>query len=557
MAGDKFRKLNVGSMATIAASASANSVANAGMVILVDPDDCYSEDNPRKTFNQELIEQWAHEFIHDSVGQREPIWVAPRNQDGKYAILHGESRLRAALIAKKENPAFKLKALVDEGFSRRSMSQIYYEKGKNNIARDNMSLLDTAAWMKKSIHLAELEGEKLTQSQLAKSLGKTNAWVSRVIELAEMPNYLRDVYINEITTDPWTLSYLVKIDKKDPELCKQFVKTGVITRHSAKWVLDNLRLPEAGTTSGSNEQATGTTSGSNEQATGTTPGSNEQATGTTPGSNEQTTGTTPGSNEQTTGTTPGSNEQATGTTPGSNEQATGTTPGSNEQATGTGTTSGSNEQATGTGTTSGSNEQATGTGTTSGSNEQATGTGTTSGSNEQATGTIRYDVVHAQQKEVVLLKNGAAYIYWMQIKSGQWISAAETTFEHGINEEAILSNEDVYESEAAAQIAALERLDRLVGLIDSNADSLDKDELKTAEFLRIAVDLDLDRLRTVKTQKRKLYIVGDAQGKKLVVLLKQPSKEGFLCVADPADMKSVNEVLASEFKPTGYISLDY
>ncbi|HDL7813464.1 TPA: hypothetical protein PXP47_003495 [Yersinia enterocolitica] len=233
--------LNISALESISRSASANQKNIAGQVFYVDPEECYVVVNPRKKYNEALIESYVKEFLDERQGQREPCTVYPKDDKG-YRIHHGATRTLAGIKAKEAKPDWKLKIIIDPSLQNRSDFENYWEQGTNNVARDNMNLLDVANWIIECKALAKAEGKTLTQESIAKSIGQTGAWVSKVQALAELPDYLIKVYQNGETVDPWTLNSLLKIHKANESLCRAFIDSGEVDRSSAQKVLKAMSL---------------------------------------------------------------------------------------------------------------------------------------------------------------------------------------------------------------------------------------------------------------------------------------------------------------------------
>ncbi|MGJ0636520.1 ParB/RepB/Spo0J family partition protein [Xenorhabdus bovienii] len=246
--------LNIPALESISRSASANQKNIAGQVFYVDPDECYVVVNPRTKYNEALIESYVQDFLDERQGQREPCTVYPKDDKG-YRIHHGATRTLAGKKAKEIKSDWKLKIIIDPSLQTRSDFENYWEQGTNNVARDNMNLLDVANWIIKSKTLAKAEGKTLTQESIAKSIGQTGAWVSKVQALAELPDYLIEVYQNGETVDPWTLNSLLKIHKANESLCRDFIESGEVGRSSAQKVLKAMSLDVLKTPTDSSKDA--------------------------------------------------------------------------------------------------------------------------------------------------------------------------------------------------------------------------------------------------------------------------------------------------------------
>lgn len=214
----------------------------AGEVMYVDPDDCYVVVNPRKKINLALVDVYTEEFLDPEQGQREPCTVYPKDDKG-YRIHHGATRSVAGQNAKKIKPDWKLKVMIDPKLLERSEFKNYWEQGSNNINRDNMSVFDQADWMAESLALAESEGLKLNQADIARQLAMSKAKVSRILSLRGAPLKIREIYESGRTTDPETLSNLVKINESNPLLLDELIAGTELDRSTVREVMKTGKLP--------------------------------------------------------------------------------------------------------------------------------------------------------------------------------------------------------------------------------------------------------------------------------------------------------------------------
>ncbi|MBB6117769.1 ParB family chromosome partitioning protein [Rahnella inusitata] len=214
----------------------------AGEVMYVDPDDCYVVVNPRKKMNHDLVEVYVAEFLDPEQGQREPCTVYPKDEKG-YRIHHGATRSVAGQNAKKLKSDWKLKVIIDPKLSERSNFKNFWEQGSNNINRDNMSVFDQADWMADSMALAEAEGLKLTQTDIANQLAMSKAKVSRILSLKGAPLKIREIYESGRTTDPETLSNLVKINESNPQLFDELISETELDRATVREVMKTGKFP--------------------------------------------------------------------------------------------------------------------------------------------------------------------------------------------------------------------------------------------------------------------------------------------------------------------------
>jgi ParB family chromosome partitioning protein len=131
-------------------------------------------DQPRRVFNEDEL---AH--LADSirlVGILQPIVVRPGQVSGRYFIIMGARRYRAARLAGLDS----VPAIIQEGCAPDRYVQII-----ENIQRDDLATAEIADFI-----VARLEaGEK--QADIARKLGKPRDWVSRFAAIPKMPAFLQ------------------------------------------------------------------------------------------------------------------------------------------------------------------------------------------------------------------------------------------------------------------------------------------------------------------------------------------------------------------------------
>lgn len=190
-------------------------------------DDITSREQVRKSFDQDELEALATSLKNE--GQHTPITVSPRNADGKYVILMGERRWRAAKMAGLK----KLDAVVDDReFSEdaRKFAQL-----TENIQRDDMRPLDIA---KAFTELAK----SVSVTVIAERLGRSPQWVRSYLDLGgELPAWLVDLGTTSIK-DVTTLNNLRKAAKLKPEETEAWVRAemaenGSLTRKMSEAIL--------------------------------------------------------------------------------------------------------------------------------------------------------------------------------------------------------------------------------------------------------------------------------------------------------------------------------
>lgn len=236
------KTLNSSALSNLSKSALTRKGDIAVEVMYVDPDECYVVINPRKKMNVGLVEAYTIEFLDPEQGQRDPCTVYPKDEKG-YRIHHGATRTMAGQNAKKIKSDWKLKVIIDPRLTARGDFKNFWEQGTNNINRDNMSIFDQADWLADCIALAEVEGFKLTQTDIARQLVMSKTQVSRILALHKATVEIREVYESGRTTDPETLSNLVKISEANPQLLNELISKTELDRATVREVMKSGKLP--------------------------------------------------------------------------------------------------------------------------------------------------------------------------------------------------------------------------------------------------------------------------------------------------------------------------
>lgn len=171
------------------------------------------------------------------VGQQSPIVVRPKNADGKFVILQGERRWRAARLA-----GFKrIDAIVVEGeveTQERILGQL-----TENIQRDDMRPLEIAAGIK------ELLDAGLKGKEVAAKLGRKPSYVVLYRDLLDLPEMVRQLAVQDKIKDATTLQILKKIYFARPDIAEELIREhldddGGMTRTMARSLLSRCQQPK-------------------------------------------------------------------------------------------------------------------------------------------------------------------------------------------------------------------------------------------------------------------------------------------------------------------------
>ena len=134
-----------------------------------------NEDQPRKTFNDEKIDQLTASIAESGVIQ--PIIVTKKK--GGYRIVAGERRWRAARLA----GLTVIPAIVRDLTDSETLEQALIE----NIVREDLNPIEEAFAMQ-----SLLKSHKLTQDKLAKELGKPRATIANTLRLINLDESIQE-----------------------------------------------------------------------------------------------------------------------------------------------------------------------------------------------------------------------------------------------------------------------------------------------------------------------------------------------------------------------------
>lgn len=131
-------------------------------------------DQPRRNFSEQELEELSQSI--DEHGVLQPIMLRRSNEIGRYVIVMGARRYRAAQRAGlRELPAF----VQDVGLPDRYAQMI------ENIQRDDLRAPEIAAFIADRLNAGD------TQADISRKLGKPRDWVSRYASVQGMPEFLR------------------------------------------------------------------------------------------------------------------------------------------------------------------------------------------------------------------------------------------------------------------------------------------------------------------------------------------------------------------------------
>lgn len=190
---------------------------------------CTNPDQPRKVFEDKELEE-----LRDSIsefGVLQPILVK-KDREGKYFLIAGERRLRASIMAGLK----KIPAVVKDADEKDVALIALIE----NVQRENLSYIEEAAAYK-----SLMEDHGLTQSEIAKKVGKQQSTISNKIRLLVLPLEIQLLLAKNHLTERHARA-LLKVDdnQRRMQLLQKIIDHNLNVKQSEKLIEDFLQKTE-------------------------------------------------------------------------------------------------------------------------------------------------------------------------------------------------------------------------------------------------------------------------------------------------------------------------
>jgi len=154
---------------------------------------------PRKLFNDEALRSLTASVREDGILQ--PLVVATSDTKGRYTLIAGERRWRAARLAGLSTVPAIVKDLVPEEMLRLALIE--------NIQRSDLSIIEEA-----EAYASLIRDFGLTQEQCSKKVGKDRTTVTNALRLLALPRELQDDLMEDRLTMGHGRALLSLEDKK-------------------------------------------------------------------------------------------------------------------------------------------------------------------------------------------------------------------------------------------------------------------------------------------------------------------------------------------------------
>lgn len=193
----------------------------------------FDPDQPRKTIDHETLSELADSIRQHGVLQ--PVEVK-RQADGRYRLIWGERRVRAASIAGLSTVRAHVRA-ADE------LNTLILQLVENMEGlREKVGPLDEAQALDRLISLTG------SAKAAAEKISKSETYVSHRIKLLDLPSFVIRLYRESVTSDVDVLVTLGKLAAiSEPAaiaLCETAIATGAITREQVRNALVEAKLAQ-------------------------------------------------------------------------------------------------------------------------------------------------------------------------------------------------------------------------------------------------------------------------------------------------------------------------
>lgn len=166
---------------------------------------------PRETFDEEALSELAASIR--TLGIIQPLTLR-RIADGKYQIISGERRFRAAGMAGLETVPAYIRQADDTAMLEMAIVE--------NIQRENLDAIETA------LSFQRLMDEcNLTQEEMAERVGKKRATVANFLRLLKLPEEIqKELKLGRISVGHAKAILSVEDPEMQIQLCRQVVDAG-------------------------------------------------------------------------------------------------------------------------------------------------------------------------------------------------------------------------------------------------------------------------------------------------------------------------------------------
>ncbi len=176
-------------------------------------------DQPRKNFSKEKLDELMKSIEKNGILQ--PIVV--RRKDGRFEIVFGERRYRAAL----QLGYTKIPAIVREDVDDKNKMLIALVE---NLQRDELNPIETA-----NAYDSVINEFNLTQDELSKIIGKSRVAIANTLRLVKLPAAVKNLVNQGKLSEGHARALLtIKTPEIQADLCKKIIAEELSVRETEK-----------------------------------------------------------------------------------------------------------------------------------------------------------------------------------------------------------------------------------------------------------------------------------------------------------------------------------
>jgi ParB family transcriptional regulator, chromosome partitioning protein len=177
-----------------------------------------NRDQPRKHFDEKKIQELADSILFH--GLLQPI-IVKKDNSGKYKIIAGERRYRAAKIVNLKEVPVSIKDISEK--------EIFEIALIENIQRDELTAIEEAEGYQKLIN-----DYNYTQNEIASAVGKSRSHIANLLRLNQLPSSVKEM-VNSGILSMGHARCLVGCDNSE-ELAKKIIENDLTVRKTEELI---------------------------------------------------------------------------------------------------------------------------------------------------------------------------------------------------------------------------------------------------------------------------------------------------------------------------------
>ncbi len=190
------------------------------------------DNQPRKTFNQEALQEMAQSIEEHGVLQ--PLLVRPLD-DGSYELVAGERRLRAAIMAGLKKVPVIVKDMAEAAAWEAALIE--------NLQRENLNPMEEAL-----AYQEMLDQYGYTQKEISNRIGKSRTHVANMVRLLRLPEVVRNMVTEgQLSAGHARAILSIKNEDQQIDLAKKILRQGMSVRDTEGAKTKRVRNRSRGT----------------------------------------------------------------------------------------------------------------------------------------------------------------------------------------------------------------------------------------------------------------------------------------------------------------------